>query len=670
MAIKDQINRIKDAKASIKEVVNQDFNKIGNQQIDAYPDLIAKTAATYKTYVPWKKETGTDILTFDNDKDYKVREMIIDGNSRQKTTNGINMLDITLTSGSKSGISWIVNEDKSIILNGTATENFNLVMTPNREFEPGTYTICDFHMYTQKINGEAIGWKGNGNGDRHGQIATFTIDEAWKTTTIGSWITTGTTYNNEILKPMMLKGSYTKDNLPDYEPYTGNQPSPNLDYPQDIEVLEGWNLFNLENVIGYDNNGIKTTFKDGKLHINGVATNDTYLVVYENTEGKRLILDKGDYSFQRNSTELLLTVALKGTQSKILDANDTFTFNEGDYIFSNIFIPKDKVCNDIVIYPQLHKGLDKKPYIPYGCVEIKRNSWNFFNKDNITNNRFMEETGAILSNPNWNMSLENIGVEPNIEYTFSRDKSEIAESQFLIAEYKANGDFIKRNILWQTGTYKYTITTTSETKYVHLGYRNDFKHTDLMFQKGNDRTSYEPYQEQITYINLQGNKVLSDDKIIVDRKGNVKLIKKWGNDILVTNDNWQTVTERPLYYEFYGFITRLENINNVCLSKYINNTDDNRIYIGNKNVWWRIPKTSNISTIQELRDFLTNTDGVEIYYPLETPQIIDLGKIDLSLLENINNIEILATIEPSKTDLIAESEEIYTSWTQSSLYNK
>lgn len=116
-----------------------------------------------------------------------------------------------------------------------------------------------------------------------------------------------------------------------------------------------------------------------------------------------------------------------------------------------------------------------------------------FNIKNITQGRYIDESGNILNNPNWNISLENIDVIANEEYTFSRNNLEINESQFLICEYKSNGDFIKQNQLWQKGTYKYTITTTSETKFVHLGYRNDFAHSDLMFQKGTDRTQFEPY---------------------------------------------------------------------------------------------------------------------------------------------------------------------------------
>ena len=116
-----------------------------------------------------------------------------------------------------------------------------------------------------------------------------------------------------------------------------------------------------------------------------------------------------------------------------------------------------------------------------------------FNIKNITQGRYIDESGNILNNPNWNISLENIDVSANEEYTFSRNNLEINESQFLICEYKSNGDFIKQNQLWQKGTYKYTITTTSETKFVHLGYRNDFAHSDLMFQKGTDRTQFEPY---------------------------------------------------------------------------------------------------------------------------------------------------------------------------------
>lgn len=127
------------------------------------------------------------------------------------------------------------------------------------------------------------------------------------------------------------------------------------------------------------------------------------------------------------------------------------------------------------------------------CEQVTTTGKQLFNINTITKEHFIDELGNILSNTSWNISLENIEVSANEEYTFSRNKLEINESQFIICEYKSNGDFIKKNQLWQNGTYKYTITTTSETKFVHLGYRNDFAHSDLMFQKGADRTQFEPY---------------------------------------------------------------------------------------------------------------------------------------------------------------------------------
>lgn len=200
-----------------------------------------------------------------------------------------------------------------------------------------------------------------------------------------------------------------------------------------------------------------------------------------------------------------------------------------------------------------------------------------FNIKNITQERYIDESGNILNNPKWNISLENIGVSANEEYTFSRNNLEINESQFLICEYKSNGDFIKQNKLWQKGTYKYTITTTSETKFVHLGYRNDFAHSDLMFQKGTDRTQFEPYtggqpspspdypQEIKTITNSL--KVTSCDNGLFDgefRQGSwnsinnsIRCFSK--NNIYVEPGNYLLITDLDINNYRYGILVSNDN---------------------------------------------------------------------------------------------------------------
>jgi hypothetical protein len=52
MSIATDIGRIATAKQEIKEVVNQDFNKITNETIDQYANKLQETYDEYESYIP------------------------------------------------------------------------------------------------------------------------------------------------------------------------------------------------------------------------------------------------------------------------------------------------------------------------------------------------------------------------------------------------------------------------------------------------------------------------------------------------------------------------------------------------------------------------------------------------------------------------------------------
>ena len=84
MSIATQITRINTAKADIKEVVNQDFEKIQDETITYYPDKIAETIEEYKKYIPEKSYSGTEV-NVDDAVPLRV-PMIPKGNTYQATS--------------------------------------------------------------------------------------------------------------------------------------------------------------------------------------------------------------------------------------------------------------------------------------------------------------------------------------------------------------------------------------------------------------------------------------------------------------------------------------------------------------------------------------------------------------------------------------------------------
>lgn len=169
----------------------------------------------------------------------------------------------------------------------------------------------------------------------------------------------------------------------------------------------------------------------------------------------------------------------------------------------------------------------------------------------------------------------------------------------------------------------------------------------LMLEKNTTASQYEPYKERIDYINLQGNELLSTDKVIVDSKGNVKLIKNWGKVVLDGSEDWVINTSGPTFYHlaFAGHI-RGNAYSNYFIYKTIgSNTSDVGIYLTDSTLRTR----NNISTtLTEFKQWLSE-HNTEVYYQLATPIEIDLGKqLKIVPHEGINNINVEATLEPSK----------------------
>lgn len=170
-------------------------------------------------------------------------EVRIEGESQQATRSGKNLLDNTATTKISNGITFTVNSDKTVNVNGTNDTSANSSLIINRyDLSPGTYILngCPsggasntYRLAIQETGSYSILGSidiGNGSGE-------FTID----TTTnvqIAIFIQKGLTINNLLFKPMLREATIADDT---YEPY-GASPSP--DYRSKIENLEGKNKFN------------------------------------------------------------------------------------------------------------------------------------------------------------------------------------------------------------------------------------------------------------------------------------------------------------------------------------------------------------------------------------------------------------------------------------------
>ena len=185
----------------------------------------------------------------------------------------------------------------------------------------------------------------------------------------------------ESIEPGTIKPMVYQTGEGTYEPYTGRQPSPSPDYPQEIVSAGNWNeeaqkweyeaevgcgqLLNFQenNVTSY---GITCEFKIDTITINGTKTNgDGGRLFYKTND---FVLQPGTYTF---SYEVVndINSTISGIFLTKKDSNEvlgrTFTLNESTevYIGTNIYEARQE--NDVVVRCMLNTGSTPLPYTPY-----------------------------------------------------------------------------------------------------------------------------------------------------------------------------------------------------------------------------------------------------------------------------------------------------------------
>lgn len=301
-------------------------------------------------------------------------EVRIEGESQQATRSGKNLLDNTATTKISNGITFTVNSDKTVNVNGTNDSSANSSLIINRyDLSPGTYILngCPsggasntYRLAIQETGSYSILGSidiGNGSGE-------FTID----TTTnvqIAIFIQKGLTINNLLFKPMLREATIADDT---YEQY-GASPSP--DYLSEIENLEGENICPSLNTTRTINGVTFIKNKDGSITMNGTATAETtYPINVNTTTNTRTVLLKANSKYRMLSSY----ESGKYTTQVFYLKNNAMTYNsslietvEETKAGMYIRVYKDAVLDNVTIYPQITKGEEYKLYVPYNSLEFK-----------------------------------------------------------------------------------------------------------------------------------------------------------------------------------------------------------------------------------------------------------------------------------------------------------
>ena len=303
----------------------------------------------------------------------KIRFNKAYGESQQATRSGKNFLENTGVSNTSNGVTFTINDDKTILVDGNndGTANSRFIIN-NYSLKAGTYILngcpsggssTTYRLAIQKTSDLSILGLDTGSGSEQ-----FTIDEATNVQ-VAIFIQKGQTVSNLIFKPMIRLSSIIDDT---YEQY-GVMPSP--DYRSEIENLEGENICPSLNTTRTINGVTFTKNKDGSITMNGTATAETtYPINVNTTTNTRTVLLKANskyrmlssYESGKYTTQVfyLKNNATTYTSSLIETVEET---KAGMYIR----VYKDAVLDNVTIYPQITKGEEYKPYVPHNSLEFK-----------------------------------------------------------------------------------------------------------------------------------------------------------------------------------------------------------------------------------------------------------------------------------------------------------
>lgn len=230
-------------------------------------DIIDDQITRLKANQPKGTASGTEIVVEDSAEMESI--LRVSGNSEQDSRSGRNLVDVTAVNKTEKGITIIVNEDKSITINGTNTETTTVFFKIANDITlpAGTYTLANYNTKVSNDNG-FIFYDDNHKFERRNVVsATFDTEVIVKPYIK---VTAGATVNNETIYPTIIEGSYTADTLPPYEPY-GAMPSP--DYPSEIRSVKSKsdNLIDLANVTTH-NEGATGIIQGNKLTVTNSYT--------------------------------------------------------------------------------------------------------------------------------------------------------------------------------------------------------------------------------------------------------------------------------------------------------------------------------------------------------------------------------------------------------------
>lgn len=393
---------IKNQPETIKtlEEINSNVNENSLAGATAVKELNIKLDKIPSQNLGVNKTAVDNSIYLDDAANSKLVEFTMYGKANQNTTTGKNLLQYPFyetASKTSNGITFTENKDGTITANGTATANATFIFqhrTDNKMLlGAGEYKVTGCPNGGSTSTYRLVTGKTSDSGTYEALITEYGSGESFTLTKdtdiyIAFDVIKGATVSNLMIRPMIRLASIADDT---WEPYTGGIPSPNPDYPQDIEVSgESYNLIPYPykdtkkelNGITFTDNG------DGSVTVNGTATEDVGLNLIDpwNIDYAMLLEPNTSYILtgcpsggSKNSYSIQYRLG-DYTYENVTWGNDfgnphTFTTTSDKVYFGcRILIISGSTIDNLVFKPMLRKASVKNDrYMLYGKgnVEVK-----------------------------------------------------------------------------------------------------------------------------------------------------------------------------------------------------------------------------------------------------------------------------------------------------------
>lgn len=603
-----------------------------------------------------KTVKGLSPLTINKTAENKMK-VFPHGYTYQETRSGKNLLKITEKSATLNGLTFTINNDGSILVNGTATADTTFVFNSSFVLESdksyymsgcngGSSTTYMFRMtdttWTQNVY----------------NFSDFTLYKPINADRVRATIQVkpNVTMSNVIFKPMI---SVEKD-IP-FEPY-GAMPSP--EYPSDIRNLgDNINLAQSSHGLWINSATAKfTTIADAYSFIAKVKPNTTY-VISKKYKGNRFLVATSETIPENNTSYSRFVHA---SNHDLTEYKLTTQENE-KYIFLGVYYGTNtEEIKQAIEEVKIEQGSTPTSYSEYGCgsvgvkvenkniAKINESNWEL-TKNGIKNKA--QNAGVILyeckvkKGQKVNLNLKLLS-KPTRDTTLSGYINNVVNTSLQFLGLQQSN--------WQLNTiYTKTYIATEDCTISHKLWGN--ANSDIFeFQfwaEIDNVTNYVEHQEQNIIFPLSQGQVLHKGDYLAEdgiHQGR-KTIVLTGNETTWTTRLGGTSSNIRLfeiYVPSYGFGNTSKNYS--CFTHFTNNLDLTQKYTARvMNNILAIHYDETFTTVEQWKSYLAeqyaNSTPVTVEYELAEEIVIPYTEEQEYVLNHIYSYE-----ETTNIDIISE----------------